>query len=66
MAPTSQIIPTKINFRKVTLKVVDSEVKKGGFFSSDYVLYKVKTEPLGWVVGRKDVDFYSLRKVLKA
>ena len=60
------IVPTHLNNRKVTLKVSDSEIKKGGFFSSDYVLYTVKTDPLGWSVGRKDSDFYTLRKILKA
>ena len=65
-ANTSKIVPTDINYHKVSLKVVDSEVRKGGFFSSDYVLYTIKTEPLGWRVGRKDSDFYTLRRVLKA
>ena len=65
-APTSKIVPTRINNRKVVLKVVDSEVRKGGFFSSDYVLYTITTEPLGWRVGRKDADFYTLRRILKA
>ena len=59
------IVPTPLSNKKVTLKVTDSEIKKGGFFSSDYVLYTIKTEPLGWLVGRKDVDFYTLRKILK-
>ena len=65
-APTAAIVPTKINKRKVTLKVVDSEIRKGGFFSSDYVLYSITTEPNGWRVGRKDTDFYTLRRILKA
>ena len=65
-APTAKIVPTDINYHKVTLRVVDSEVRKGGFFSSDYVLYTVTTEPLGWRVGRKDSDFYTLRRILKA
>ena len=65
-APTAAIVPTRINNRKVTLKVVDSEVRKGGFFSSDYVLYTITTEPNGWRVGRKDTDFYTLRRILKA
>ena len=59
-------MPTDINYHKVSLKVVDSEVRKGGFFSSDYVLYTVTTDPLGWRVGRKDSDFYTLRRILKA
>lgn len=65
-APTAKIVPTDINYHKVSLKVTDSEVRKGGFFSSDYVLYTVQTEPLGWKVGRKDSDFYTLRRILKA
>ena len=65
-AATAAIVSTPLNWRKVTLKVVDSEVRKGGFFSSDYVLYTITTEPNGWRVGRKDADFYTLRRVLKA
>lgn len=40
-APTTKLTKTAINFRKVTLKVTDSQIKRGGFFSSDYVIYKV-------------------------
>jgi len=65
-ADTAKVVATPINNKKVTLKVVDSEVRKGGFFSSDYVLYTITSEPLGWRVGRKDVDFYTLRRILKA
>jgi hypothetical protein len=65
-ADTAKIVPTKINNRKVTLKVLDSEVRKGGFFSSDYVLYTITTQPLNWRIGRKDADFYTLRRILKA
>ena len=60
------MVPTALSNKKITLRVIDSEIKKGGFFSSDYVLYTIKTEPLGWAVGRKDSDFYTLRKILKA
>lgn len=65
-APTSKIVPTPINNRKVIMKVIDSTVRKGGFFSSDYVLFTVTTDPLGWRVERKDADFYTLRRILKA
>ena len=65
-ADTAKVVATAINNKKVILKVVDSEVRKGGFFSSDYVLYTITCEPLGWRVGRKDVDFYTLRRILKA
>ena len=30
-----------LNFAKVTIKVASHEIKKGGFFSSDYVLFNV-------------------------
>lgn len=65
-APTSKIVPTPMNNRRVILKVPDSEVRKGGFFSSDYVLFTITTDPLGWRVQRKDADFYTLRRILKA
>ena len=64
-APTAKLVPTPLNNRKIALKVVDSEVRKGGFFTSDYVLYTITTEPLGWKIGRKDADFYTLRRILK-
>lgn len=64
-APTNKLTSTAINNRKVTLKVTDSQIKRGGFFSSDYVIYQVQTEPLSWKVARKDLDFYTIRKILK-
>ena len=42
-ATTAKIVATALNNKKVTIKVVDSEVRKGGFFSSDYVLYSIST-----------------------
>jgi len=59
-------VPTALNGRQVTLKVVESDIRKGGFFASDYVVYTITTSPMGWRVGRKDSDFYTLRKILKA
>ena len=64
--PTAKITPTKMNFRKVTIKVTGSEIRKGGFFSSDYVLFKISSDPLGWKVHRKDEHFYTLRRILRA
>lgn len=49
-APTGKIKATKLNDKKIILKTSDATIKKGGFFSSDYVLYKVETDPLGWSV----------------
>lgn len=64
-APTAKLIPTKLNNKRVNLKVCDSVVKKGGFFSSDYILYKIETEPLHWSVQRRDNEFYTLRTQLR-
>lgn len=64
-APTKGIEATPINFTKTVIKVTDSVVKKGGFFSSDYVLYVIQTSPTKWKVDRKDADFYTLRRLLK-
>lgn len=64
-APTAKLIPTKLNNRRINIKVGDSQVKKGGFFSSDYILYKIETDPLNWVVQRRDNEFYTLRTQLR-
>lgn len=64
-APTAKLVPTLINYKRVTLKVTDSQVKKGGFFSSDYVLYCITTEPTGWMTHRRDSEFYTLRTVMR-
>jgi hypothetical protein len=36
----------------------------GGLFSASYLLYRIKTEPVGFSIFRKDQDFYFLRKML--
>lgn len=64
-APTAKLIPTKLNNRRINIKVGDSQVKKGGFFSSDYILYKIETDPLNYVVQRRDNEFYTLRTQLR-
>lgn len=64
-APTAQIRPTKLSNKRVSIKVSESQVKKGGFFSSDYILYKIDTEPLSWSVHRRDNEFYTLRTQLR-
>jgi hypothetical protein len=35
---------TPLNYKKVTIKVPSSEVKKGGFFSYDYSIFNLETE----------------------
>ena len=48
------------------LKITVSEPKlmQGGFFSSNYILYVVTTEPLGWSVDRRYSEFTWLRECL--
>ena len=46
------------------MRVYNCEVKKGGFFSSDYLIFQVDTNPVKWGVQRKDSDFYTLRKIM--
>lgn len=61
--------PTKLNFKKVTIKVTSFNIVKGGFFSSDFANFQVETDIQGEKekskVPRKDVDFYTLRRLLK-
>ena len=51
------------------IKVTSYEVKKGGWWSSDYSVFSVDTELSGKEklrVQRKDTDFYTLRRLLRA
>ena len=36
--------PTVLNFKRITIKVTGNEIKKGGFFFSDYAVFDVETE----------------------
>lgn len=62
--------PTRFSFKNITIKVPVVEVKKGGFFTGDYSHFTVETEIPGdkekVKVLRKDADFYTLRRLLKA
>jgi len=59
-----KITENALNFKKILMKVTNCEVKKGGFFSSDYLMHTITTTPVKWKVQRKDADFYILRKQL--
>lgn len=61
---TAKIAPTPLNGKRIQIRVSEGGLKSGGLFSSSYLLYKVQTEPLGWSILRKDLDFYFLRKIL--
>ncbi len=41
LAPCKNIAhdPTKLSFKKISVKIPNYQIVKGGFFSSDYVLY---------------------------
>ena len=65
VAPTQGIEASVLNFARTSIKVTDHVVKKGGFFSSDYVLFTVETASTRWKVARKDNDFYTLRRLLR-
>ena len=41
------------------------EVVKGGLFSSSYIKYSIKTEPMGWLVKRTFSDIVWLRSTLQ-
>ena len=62
--PTSIIEPTLLNSKRINIRVTEGSVKHGGLFAANYILYKISTEPLGWTIYRKDMDFYQLRKIL--
>jgi len=62
--PTSIIEPTLLNSKRIKIRVTEGSVKHGGLFAANYILYKIETAPLGWVIQRKDMDFYQLRKIL--
>jgi hypothetical protein len=51
------------------IKVAGFEIKKGGFFSSDYSMFEVETDAQRGSdrirVFRKDADFYTLRRLLR-
>lgn len=49
--PTKTIteLATILNFKKVVFKVPSYEIKKGGYFSSDYSLFNVEIEIAGGV-----------------
>jgi len=61
--------PDRFNLKKVNVKVTAHEVKKGGFFSSDYAVFQIETEMPEQreriKVQRKDADLYTLRRLLK-
>ena len=61
---SAQEKPTPLNFKKISISVSDGLVKEAGLFAGSYISYRVKTDPLGYDVRRRDSDFGVLRKIL--
>jgi len=62
---TASIFPNSLSYKKTDMRVFNGEIKKGGFFYSDYLQYTVEIKkPMKSKVIRKDPDFYALRKIL--
>jgi sorting nexin-7/30/sorting nexin-8 len=55
---------TILNDKKIVVNIKDPKEINGGIFSSNYISYSVETQPMGWVVQRRDSDFDLLRKLL--
>ena len=55
---------TILNDKKIVINIKDPKEINGGLFSSNYISYSVETQPMGWVVQRRDSDFDLLRKLL--
>ena len=54
---------TILNGQKVVIKIDETKVLQP-LFGSKYLLYKIQTEPFGWIVYRKLNDFDDLRKLI--
>ena len=55
---------TQLNDQKINITVSNPKEMDGGVFGKNYVLYEVKTDPLGWTVSRRFSDFDNLRKLI--
>ena len=68
--PTGRIDnePSQLNYKRVTVKVTQTQFMKGGFLSRDYILYYVETDIPGMAekqrCPRRVEDFYCLRRLL--
>lgn len=56
--------PTPLNNKKIIFSVCEGSSVVSSMFSAGSVLFKVRTEPLGFEVKRKDSEFAFLRKIL--
>ena len=54
---------TILNDKKLVIKIGEPK-QTIPFFGPKYLLYKIETEPFGWIVYRKYNDFEDLRKII--
>jgi hypothetical protein len=52
--PCKQIVETQLNGKKIKVRVSEGKLVNGGLFSASYLLFRIKTEPLGLSIFRKD------------
>jgi hypothetical protein len=62
--PCQKIEETVLNGKRIQIRVTEGKSVNGGLFSASYLLFRIKTEPVGFSIFRKDQDFYFLRKML--
>lgn len=61
-------VANEISFKRITTKVQDYEIKKGGLMKADYVIFQVVSDEPGKLYKmrtyRTDEDFYDLRRLM--
>ncbi len=55
---------TELNGKTINVTIENPKIIDGGIFGSNYVLYEIHTEPIGWSVSRRYSDFDLLRILL--
>ena len=62
--PCKQMESTDLNGKRISIRVTEGKLMSGGLFAASYLLFRVRTEPVGYSIFRKDQDFYFLRKMI--
>ena len=61
-------VASEINYKKITSKIQDYDIKKGGIFSKDIVTFQIVSDEPGKLFKmrsyRTDEDFYELRRLM--
>jgi hypothetical protein len=56
-----KLLKTALNDKKITVTIKNPKEMDGGLFGKKYILYEVKTAPMGWTVLRRFSDFDLFR-----